>query len=240
MSSDCPRTDAALDALDEVQTGQIVGHGQTFIEFTRTLERELNQVGEMMVNAQNASVAIVKERDQLKQQLEAKFPDIGPDPLKADGDERKRLHNETDERLTKAFTIQQSGVPDQTALVWRIDISRQHDALIIAQTQREGLRQQLLASQLREHRLREWVENQSHSRDCLLKSLQNASAPCICGKDEALSTPSDSSALKEIREALESVDIINIYACDDDGLRIATAKAKAKHAITLLAGGKDK
>jgi len=55
---------------------------------------------------------------------ERQFPDIGPDPLKLNGEERKKAADETYSRLTKAHTVQQKGVPDQTALVWRIDLSR--------------------------------------------------------------------------------------------------------------------
>lgn len=57
-------------------------------------------------------------------------PDIGPDPLKLDGEERVRYGGEYVARLTAAHTIQQPGVPDQTALVWRIDLSRVLSELI--------------------------------------------------------------------------------------------------------------
>ena len=53
--------------------------------------------------------SLQKENEELKRK-----PDIGPDPLKADGEERKRLHEETRQRLRRAFTIQQSEVADQT------------------------------------------------------------------------------------------------------------------------------
>ncbi len=51
------------------------------------------------------------------------FPDIGPDPLKH-RDQVKDGVAGACERLTKALALQQAEVPDQTALVWRIDISR--------------------------------------------------------------------------------------------------------------------
>ena len=50
----------------------------------------------------------------------ATWPDIGQDPLKAsDMDVENAL-----ERLRKACSLQQKEVPDQTALCWRIDLSR--------------------------------------------------------------------------------------------------------------------
>lgn len=52
-------------------------------------------------------------------------PDIGRDPLKlASHDERMEYGSKFEERLTLAHQIQQPGVPDQTALVWRIDLQR--------------------------------------------------------------------------------------------------------------------
>ena len=85
---------------------------------------------------------IVKREEQvqsLQSELSKKFPDIGPDPLKADGEEREKLHNETRQRIEKACAIQQSGVPDQTALTWRIDLSRIRDDLTIAEARVEIL-----------------------------------------------------------------------------------------------------
>ena len=61
------------------------------------------------------------------------FPDIGPDPLKATPHEKwVEMASNYDERLFKACAVQQSGVPDQTALVWRIDLSRLRDACTLA------------------------------------------------------------------------------------------------------------
>ncbi len=51
------------------------------------------------------------------------LPDIGLDPLKH-RDQVKIGVEGARERLTKALCIQQPEVPDQTALVWRIDIDR--------------------------------------------------------------------------------------------------------------------
>lgn len=73
--STTPRTDAVLAGYPPCQVLDEGGKGFVAVEFARTLEREiaqlkqqLEQVGQMMVNAQNAAVALVKERDQLKQQ----------------------------------------------------------------------------------------------------------------------------------------------------------------------------
>lgn len=49
-----------------------------------------------------------------------KFPDIGQDPCQMRGDKE----NGSYDRLSLAHCIQQPLVPDQTALVWRIDLSR--------------------------------------------------------------------------------------------------------------------
>lgn len=53
------------------------------------------------------------------------FPDIGKDPLKTDGGEREVYfgHEAILARLHKACSLQQKEVPDQTALVWRADLS---------------------------------------------------------------------------------------------------------------------
>lgn len=55
-----------------------------------------------------------------------KFPDIGRDPLQLSGDERKQRGciEAVREALNAPVCLQQKGVPDQTALVWRIDLSR--------------------------------------------------------------------------------------------------------------------
>jgi len=56
------------------------------------------------------------------------FPCIGQDPLKM---EKRDGFEESFVRLKSGLNIQQKGVPDQTALVWRIDISRVSDEVII-------------------------------------------------------------------------------------------------------------
>lgn len=60
------------------------------------------------------------------------FPDIGNDPLKV----RDAINDQSEaslKRLKSGLCIQQKNVPDQTALVWRIDISRVTDRLILAE-----------------------------------------------------------------------------------------------------------
>lgn len=201
MSSDCQRTDAALDALDEVQLGQIVGHGQTFIEFARILERELNQVGEMMVNAQNASVALVKERNQLKQQLE-----------------------EEKQALTRVWAA--LGI-DTYALASPLEVS-EHVA---------KLKQQFLASQMREQRLREALEAATNE---MLDKGYNEEVEGMKQQIDALSIPSDDRVVKEIREALEKA-YEERYRENQQGTPFELSFAKhVKHALTLLGGEKDK
>jgi len=58
------------------------------------------------------------------------WPDIGLDPLKH-RDEVKGGVEGAKERLKQALCIQQTKVPDQAALVWRIDISRVLDELTV-------------------------------------------------------------------------------------------------------------
>lgn len=60
----------------------------------------------------------------------AMFPDIGPDPLKNWGTVRNDVIGAR-ERLSKAVGLQQDGVPDQTMLAWRIDVSRVLDELTL-------------------------------------------------------------------------------------------------------------
>lgn len=55
------------------------------------------------------------------------LPDIGEDPLKASDLQLSTALC----RLGKARDIQQEGVPDQTALVWRIDLMRVMDELTL-------------------------------------------------------------------------------------------------------------
>ena len=59
----------------------------------------------------------------LQQPGSAEWPDIGKDPLKY-RDEVLGGVEGAKERLGKACAVQQTGVPDQTALVWRIDLDR--------------------------------------------------------------------------------------------------------------------
>lgn len=58
------------------------------------------------------------------------WPDIGKDPLKY-RDEVKGGVEGAMERLGQASAVQQKGVPDQTALVWRIDLDRIRCELIV-------------------------------------------------------------------------------------------------------------
>lgn len=71
-----------------------------------------------------------------------KFPDIGPDPLKLDGEERTaRMEDKAvKEILFKAMSKQQSGVPDQTALVWRFDLSKMSERITLAEARLEYAR----------------------------------------------------------------------------------------------------
>jgi len=67
------------------------------------------------------------------ERVTAAFPDIGADPLKLDGEERtKRMDEQVIYDITsKAASVQQTGVPDQTALVWRFDLSKLHERAIL-------------------------------------------------------------------------------------------------------------
>ena len=70
------------------------------------------------------------------ERVTAGFPDIGPDPLKLDGEERSRRMDEQViyDTIWKAFCIQQSGVPDQMALCWRHDLMKLNQRLILAES----------------------------------------------------------------------------------------------------------
>jgi hypothetical protein len=76
------------------------------------------------IEALNRKIVEYDRSLHLKAAKAHEFPDIGPDPLKLDGEEREKAYDDTDARLHKACAVQQKGVPDQTALVWRIDLSR--------------------------------------------------------------------------------------------------------------------
>lgn len=54
------------------------------------------------------------------------FPDIGPDPLKTFGDAYMTVNTveAAKRRLMDINNLAQPGVPDQTALVWRADLSK--------------------------------------------------------------------------------------------------------------------
>jgi len=71
------------------------------------------------------------------------WPDIGKDPLKY-RDEVLGGVEGADQRLSLASAVQQKGVPDQTALVWRIDIDRLRCELIVM-TARWNSRQRIKA-----------------------------------------------------------------------------------------------
>lgn len=70
----------------------------------------------------------------------ASFPDIGPDPLKVSqpGD----LIEQASKRMMQASSVQQRGVPDQTGLVWRIDIMRVCGQLVWKTAQVRSLNEQ--------------------------------------------------------------------------------------------------
>ncbi len=64
---------------------------------------------------------------------EREFPNIGQDPLQFKGTliENRVYRNKAKERLKKARDIQQLGVPDQTALVWRVDLMQLFDEIAV-------------------------------------------------------------------------------------------------------------
>lgn len=66
---------------------------------------------------------------------EHKWPDIGQDPLQM---EKRDSFEESFARLKSGLNKQQAGVPDQTALVWRVDISRVSDEVILQRARGES------------------------------------------------------------------------------------------------------
>lgn len=71
-----------------------------------------------------------KRPNSLAQAPGSALPDIGLDPLKH-RDHVDGSIEATRERLGKAVALQQQGVPDQTMLAWRIDVSRLLDELTV-------------------------------------------------------------------------------------------------------------
>jgi len=89
--------------------------------------------------ANNTIARLLAELAELRQSR--KWPDIGPDPLK----DRDKVDNSEDgsrSRLIVPVCLQQPEVPNQTALVWRIDISRVSDELIWRRAAMESLKKQ--------------------------------------------------------------------------------------------------
>lgn len=86
------------------------------VYFARSLEHELTALRHQAELDRETIAGLEKER---------RFPDIGADPLKLDGDERTTYRSDdvTLARLQKATSLQQKEVPDQTALVWRADLN---------------------------------------------------------------------------------------------------------------------
>lgn len=113
--------------------------------------------------------------------------------------------------------------------------------LQMAEQERDQLKQQLLASQLREQRMREVLElvRAEHLR-CMREvseigySEYNYSSSLACAVNAALSIPSDDSLLKEIREALLKIvkDRVPLHAQSENLIE------EVKLALQLLGGGK--
>lgn len=75
--------------------------------------------------------SIAEEFPGMAPYLRPQFPYIGPDPLKMPRKTREEQAKPDEwvelapcERLRQATSVQQAGVPDQMALVWRIDLNR--------------------------------------------------------------------------------------------------------------------
>jgi hypothetical protein len=71
----------------------------------------------------------------------AHWPDIGKDPLQ-NWDTMDQTPEGSQNRMQSGCDMQQSGVPDQTALVWRIDINRVNGELIWRRAAMQGLKEQ--------------------------------------------------------------------------------------------------
>lgn len=116
---------------------------------------------------------------------EQKFPDIGKDPLKFSG-EVDRSIDAVRTRLSKAVGLQQKEVPDQTALVWRVDLSQLDSEYIWRNAQRQGLEKQIAAleserDQLKweKEELRKQMEKSNEDWNVLLNETESKSVERI-------------------------------------------------------------
>lgn len=107
-----------LDETDTIPWPPTKGQTMNADEI-KELITELKRVGEYhaatLIEQQQKEIAVLK-----------KALDIGIDPLKHDDWKTYRSTEAMKERIMNAMSIQQEGIPDQTALVWRIDISQLH------------------------------------------------------------------------------------------------------------------
>lgn len=94
-NSDTPRTDAALDELAEDQRCQVNYNGSTFIDFSRQLEREINELRQQVAHLKsNVSPVDYKRAFEYLEQEMALMIDKAPEYVGVLRRENERLERE--------------------------------------------------------------------------------------------------------------------------------------------------
>jgi len=129
---------------------------------------------------------------------EAKFPDIGICPHKM---EKRDGFEEAFARLKSGLCTQQKGVPDQTALVWRADISKVSDELIIQKCRGDSFRSAMAERDALKKEVEEARQILDVVAPCSLvegaHGIIRAYEECVTGRDQLRAQ------LDEAREEIE-------------------------------------
>jgi uncharacterized coiled-coil protein SlyX len=143
---------------------------------------------------------------------EHKWPDIGQDPLQM---EKRDSFEESFARLKSGLNKQQAGVPDQTALVWRVDISRVSDEVILQRARGESFMSTM-------ERVKT-LESEIASQKDAVKEVCEVLEPMFSELEDAIVLASD---------GCRQIDEDGAYGCDCCGMEVTE---EGGHKSTCLA-----
>lgn len=209
-------------------------HQDSDIDLAQRISELRDQVrGEFHSHTEN-----LRLKEQLAQaqgevaRLKAGFPDIGPDPLKLPTVEWAEAATEdsTKKRLRDIYCKQQAGVPDQTALVWRIDLTRMMGKYVWRRAQGEQFQACMERRREQEAELataRAECERLRESERILASNLEFTEAELKMVRDETRDNAYKLTAARPFEQLMDELKAALDTPCECDRLRAENAELRA-------------